>query len=1050
MLLLFFLFHLVVSEIPSNQRNTMINLYNLLQNNTGQPPFPWDFTRDPCSWKGVTCNVHNSSITQFSLQFFSLSNPDFLPVLCHIDTLESIDLSNNRLSSIPSGFMTGCGNLSGLRELDFSMNRLSGSLPNFDGFLKLEFLDLSHNSLSGTISLQMDGLVSLKILSLGHNQFTGSVPTHLGQSMILERLELYGNYFVGKIPEEIANYSNLTAIDLSVNDLSGSIPDRFREHPNLQVLILSSNSLSGGIPKFLSSIQTLWRFGANQNSFSGAIPTGITTFLRNLDLSYNQLNGSIPSDLLSQSNLQNVDLYDNSLEGSVPENISSSLVRLRLGNNRLNGTIPSSSFGSLQKLINFEVDNNSLEGSIPPELGLCKNLRLLNLAKNQLTGLLPVELGNLRNLQELKLEANKLVGEIPIEITQLQLLRKLNISWNSLNSLIPSSISRLQNLNNLDLRGNNLGGSIPESIGNLNSLIEVQLGSNELGGKIPLMPQSLQVALNLSSNQFEGLIPETLSRLNGLEVLDLSHNRFTGKIPHSFINIGSLKKLVLSNNLLSGSIPVFRPFVSVDTTGNTDLIDSPNVSVDATGNTDLMDPTKRSPTVYEDLIVAVILLIFILIWIFIAIRIYKMAAQIPSVEHLSQPQITTQTFLTPNDFHRSNIYWIQQLSSSCFSSIVNKEKRTMILTLVVSLLRTVFPSLLRFVGCFCFRKTKKIQSEVRATYHGDICSIWNYNGRIAYEDIIKATNDFDIRYCIGTGGYGSVYRAQLPSGQVVALKKLHRLEAEDPAFDHSFRNEVQMLTNVLHKNIVKLYGFCLHNRCMFLVYEYMEKGSLFCALRFDVEASEIGWTQRVKIVEAMAHALSYLHHDCTPPIVHRDISSNNILLNTQLEAFVSDFGIARLLLPDLSNQTVIAGTYGYIAPELAYTIVVTEKCDVYSFGVVALETIMGRHPGDLLSSLTSPPSENMMITDVLDSRLLPPTNPIVAGDILLVATMAFACTCLDPKPKSRPSMLRLSQEFLSRRKALAAPLRTISLWNLWNRKMDFVHQTNEQVISAQV
>ncbi|KAI8533892.1 hypothetical protein RHMOL_Rhmol10G0045700 [Rhododendron molle] len=90
----------------------------------------------------------------------------------------------------------------------------------------------------------------------------------------------------------------------------------------------------------------------------------------------------------------------------------------------------------------------------------------------------------------------------------------------------------------------------------------------------------------------------------------------------------------------------------------------------------------------------------------------------------------------------------------------------------------------------------------------------------------------------------------------------------------------------------------------------------------------------------------------------------------------------------------------------------------------------------------------MMITDVLDSRLLPPTNPIVAGDIVLVAIMAFAC--LDPKPKSRPSMLRLSQEFLSRRKALAVPLRTVSLRNLWNRKMDIVHQSNEQVISAQV
>ncbi|KAH7847966.1 hypothetical protein Vadar_032185 [Vaccinium darrowii] len=354
----------------------------------------------------------------------------------------------------------------------------------------------------------------------------------------------------------------------------------------------------------------------------------------------------------------------------------------------------------------------------------------------------------------------------------------------------------------------------------------------------------------------------------------------------------------------------------------------------------------------------------------------------------------------------------------------------MILSLDLPLFGIAILSFLGFVVCFCFRKSRTIQSEARGTNHGDICCIWKYDGRIAYEDIVNATNDFDMRYCIGTGGYGSVYRAQLPSGKVVALKKLHRLEAEDPAFDQCFRNEVQMLTNVRHKNIVRLYGFCLHNRCMFLVYEYMEKGSLFCALRFDAEASEIGWTKRVNIVKATAHALSYLHHDCNPPIVHRDISSNNILLNSQLEAFVADFGTARLLNPDSSNRTVIAGTYGYIAPELAYTMVMTEKCDVYSFGVVALETIMGKHPGDILSSLRSLPREHRMITDILDPRLPPPTNPIVAGNIVLVAKMAFACLC--PEPRSRPTMLRLSQEFLSHKKALVAPLATVSLLHLWN------------------
>ena len=106
--------------------------------------------------------------------------------------------------------------------------------------------------------------------------------------------------------------------------------------------------------------------------------------------------------------------------------------------------------------------------------------------------------------------------------------------------------------------------------------------------------------------------------------------------------------------------------------------------------------------------------------------------------------------------------------------------------------------------------------------NGDLFFIWDYDGVIAYQDIIQATEDFDIRYCIGTGGNGSVYRAQLPSCKVVALKKLHGWESEDPAYLKIFENEVQILSTIQHYNIVKLHGFCLHNRCKFLVYKYME------------------------------------------------------------------------------------------------------------------------------------------------------------------------------------------------------------------------------------
>ena len=245
-----------------------------------------------------------------------------------------------------------------------------------------------------------------------------------------------------------------------------------------------------------------------------------------------------------------------------------------------------------------------------------------------------------------------------------------------------------------------------------------------------------------------------------------------------------------------------------------------------------------------------------------------------------------------------------------------KIKKVTIILLVSITLSLLLLFLLVVVFLYCRRRkvTRNTQHESKPPRNGDLFSIWNYDGNIAYEDIINATEDFDIRYCIGTGGYGSVYKAILPSGKVVALKKLHRLEAEDPAFDKSFKNEAKVLSQIRHRNIVKLYGFCLHKRCMFLVYQYMERGSLFTVLSNDVEAKELNWKKRVNIIKEVAHALSYLHHDCIPMIVHRDMTTNNILFNLELQAFVADFGIARILSPDSSNLTTLAGTYGYIAP----------------------------------------------------------------------------------------------------------------------------------------
>ncbi|XP_010530157.1 PREDICTED: probable leucine-rich repeat receptor-like protein kinase At5g63930 isoform X2 [Tarenaya hassleriana] len=544
--LFYFLFfmscNVCYSKLSPNQTSTMMEISSILNISA------WS-EQNPCSWNGVLCSQpDNFSVIRLSFSGFDLSNSGFLPLVCKIQTLKALDVSDNRLSSIPDGFVSNCQKLEGLKLLNFSSNNFS-SFPSFRGFSALEVLDFSRNVLRGSIGdYGFDGLVQLKTLSLSFNSLTGSVPTSLAKSM--EKLHVSDNLLDGSLPEGIAAYPELTLIDLSDNHLIGPIPISIGNLSKLETFVLSNNHLSGQIPNSVSSIQTLRRFAANRNLFTGPIPSGITKHLSNLDLSFNYLNGSIPDDLLSQSNLVSVDLSFNQLNGSVPQHISPNLVRLRLGSNKLTGILPPAAFESLEDLTYLELDNNTLTGHIPRELALCQSLTLLNLAANQFTGSLPSDLGNLSKLQGMEMQQNKLTGRIPDEITLLGNLLILNISWNSLSGSIPTSVSLLEKLSNMDLQGNDLNGSIPDNIGNLSSLIELQLGQNQLSGEIPIMPSSLQISLNLSHNRFKGHIPE----------------------------------LILSNNQLTGDIPTFNPKVLLETNGN------PGLSIENT----TQDSQKRS------------------------------------------------------------------------------------------------------------------------------------------------------------------------------------------------------------------------------------------------------------------------------------------------------------------------------------------------------------------------------------------------------------------------------------------------------------------------
>ncbi|KAJ3682449.1 hypothetical protein LUZ60_015022 [Juncus effusus] len=258
-----------------------------------------------------------------------------------------------------------------------------------------------------------------------------------------------------------------------------------------------------------------------------------------------------------------------------------------------------------------------------------------------------------------------------------------------------------------------------------------------------------------------------------------------------------------------------------------------------------------------------------------------------------------------------------------------------------------------------------------------VFSVWNFDGKDAYDDIIRVTNNFDEKYCIGYGGNGRVYKAVLQPDITVAVKKLQFANDESAPDIQAFENEISTLTQIRHRNIVKLYGYCSSTQHKFLVYEYIVRGDLYTTLMNSELAVELDWKKRINIVRDVAFAISYMHHDCSPPIVHRDITSKNILLDSEFKATVSDFGTAKFLKPDSSNWSMLAGTFGYMAPELAYTSRVTEKCDVYSYGVVVMEVLMGKHPGDMnqmINIQSQITGDNEWRLDIADQRLPVPTD----------------------------------------------------------------------------
>ncbi|XP_030546843.1 probable receptor-like protein kinase At1g80640 isoform X2 [Rhodamnia argentea] len=270
-----------------------------------------------------------------------------------------------------------------------------------------------------------------------------------------------------------------------------------------------------------------------------------------------------------------------------------------------------------------------------------------------------------------------------------------------------------------------------------------------------------------------------------------------------------------------------------------------------------------------------------------------------------------------------------------------------------------------------------------------------------YQLLEAATNHFQERSVSGEGGRGVIYKARFSEKLLAAVKKL---DDADQDAQREFENEVNWLSKIQHQNVVTLLGYCIHGQTRYLVYEMMQNGSLETQLHGPTHGSALTWHLRMKIAVDAARGLEFLHERCNPPVVHRDLKSSNILLDSDFNAKISDFGLA--VSAQSTNNVKISGTVGYLAPEYLLNGKLTDKSDVYAFGIVLLELLMGRKPVEKMESTQCQSLVSWAMPQLTDRSKLPNIVDPVIKDTMdlkhLYQVAAVAVLCIQPEPSYRP------------------------------------------------
>ncbi|BAS76583.1 probable LRR receptor-like serine/threonine-protein kinase At3g47570 [Oryza sativa Japonica Group] len=975
--------------------------------------------------------------------------------LSSCSNLQVLGLSNNSFEGEIPPSLTQCTRL---QQVILYNNKLEGSIPTRFGTLpELKTLDLSNNALRGDIPPLLGSSPSFVYVDLGGNQLTGGIPEFLVNSSSLQVLRLTQNSLTGEIPPALFNSSTLTTIYLDRNNLVGSIPPITAIAAPIQYLSLEQNKLTGGIPASLGNLSSLVHVSLKANNLVGSIPKSLSKIptLERLVLTYNNLTGHVPQAIFNISSLKYLSMANNSLIGQLPPDIGNRLPNLEaliLSTTQLNGPIPASlrnmsklemvylaaagltgivpSFGSLPNLHDLDLgynqleagdwsflsslanctqlkklalDANFLQGTLPSSVGnLPSQLNWLWLRQNKLSGTIPSEIGNLKSLSVLYLDENMFSGSIPPTIGNLSNLLVLSLAQNNLSGLIPDSIGNLAQLTEFHLDGNNFNGSIPSNLGQWRQLEKLDFSHNSFGGSLPsevFNISSLSQSLDLSHNLFTGPIPLEIGNLINLGSISISNNRLTGEIPSTLGKCVLLEYLHMEGNLLTGSIP--RSFMNLKSIKELDLSCN-SLSGKVPEFLTLLSSLQKLNLSFNDF-----------------------EGPIPSngvFGNASRVILAGNYRLCANDPGYS--------LPLCPESGSQSKHKSTILKIVIPIAVSVVISLLCLMAVLIERRKQKPclqQSSVNMR-------------KISYEDIAKATDGFSPTNLVGLGSFGAVYNGMLPfETNPVAIKVSDLNKYGAPT---SFNAECEALRYIRHRNLVKIITLCSTidpNGYDFkaLVFQYMPNGSLEMWLHPEDHGHGkkrfLTLGERISLALDIAYALDYLHNQCVSPVIHCDIKPSNVLLDLEMIAYVSDFGLARFMCANSTaapgNSTSLADlkrSIGYIAPEYGMGGQISTKGDVYSYGVLLLEILTGKRPTDEKFNDGLSLHDRVdaafphRVTEILDPNML--HNDLDGGNSELMQScllplVKVALMCSMASPKDRLGMAQVSTELHSIKQA---------------------------------